>query len=152
MSFLPPAGDRYDPWAQLRRDWPEIEVRLACLPGDLLGLLRYPVITLRADSSAPQRRCTLTHELVHLERGIRDCGPWAEREEAYVHAEVARRLIPAPALGRAVRELGGTSDQAALAALLDVDRETLALRLRLLDRAERRAIRTAAVRELWTVA
>lgn len=146
------ADDRYDPWSHLRRDWPEIDVRLARLPGDLLGLLRYPLITLRAGTSAAQRRCTLTHELVHLERGIRDCGPWAGREELHVHAEVARRLIAAPALGRAIHELGGTTDQAALAALLDVDRETLMLRLRLLTRDERRAIRTAGVRELWSVA
>jgi hypothetical protein len=152
VNDAPPADHWYDPWVHLRRDWPEIELQVARLPGDLLGLLRYPVIILHAGSSAAQHRCTLAHELVHLERGLRDCGPWAEREEFHVHAEAARRLIRIPALGAAIRELGSSSDEAALAALLDVDRETLDLRLRSLTAEERRAIRTAAVRDLWSVA
>lgn len=48
-----------------------------------------------------QRRCVLAHELIHAERGI---GHGAaslatmEHEEAQVRREVARRLVPAPAL------------------------------------------------------
>lgn len=143
---------RYHPWRDLRDHWPEIEVRIEPLPGDLLGELCYPVITLRAGTSSAQRRCTLTHELVHLERGVRDCGHWAAREEYLVHAEVARRLIGTEALVRAIRDAGGTADPALLAGLLDVDAETLELRLRLITRRERSLIRAAAVRELWSVA
>lgn len=40
------------------------------------------------------------HELIHAERGIPTCdgGPLAEREEAIVRAETARRLVPAAEL------------------------------------------------------
>lgn len=142
----------YHPWRDLRDHWPEVEVRIEPLPGDLLGELCYPVIRLRAGTSSAQRRCTLTHELVHLERGVRDCGQWAAREEYVVHAEVARRLIAPEALAHAIREAGGAGDPALLAALLDVDTETLLLRLRLVTRAERARIRAGSVRELWSVA
>src|SRR5690348_12653544 len=119
--------------------------------GTLLGELRYPVIVLRAGTSSAQRRCTLTHELVHLERGLRDCGVWAAREELHVHAEVARRLIPIEQLVRALRDTGPT-DPACLAQQLDVDTETLSLRLQLLTDAERARVRAAADRDLWSVA
>jgi uncharacterized protein DUF955 len=143
---------RYHPWRDLRDNWPQVEVRIEAMTGDLLGELRYPVIALRAGTSAAQRRCTLTHELVHLERGVRDCGRWAAREELSVQAEVARRLVPTPLLVAAIRETGGTADLAALAALLEVDTETLELRLRLVTKTERARIRAAAVRDLWSVA
>jgi hypothetical protein len=143
---------RYHPWRDLRDNWPEIEVRIEPMPSGLLGELRYPVIALRAGTSAAQRRCTLTHELVHLERGVRDCGRWAEREEREVHAEVARRLIAIDLLVAAVRETGGSSDPALLAGPLDVDRETVRIRLELVTAAERTRIRAGSVRELWSVA
>lgn len=154
MTNCPPPGPHlpYDPWRDVDENWPELEIRHAPLGGDLLGLLDYPVITLRAGTSAAQRRCTLTHELVHLERGVRDCGPWSHREELHVHAEVARRLISTPMLIRAVHELAGTGDPSAVAAALDVDLDTLRLRLALTTGDERRAIRTASVLDLWSVA
>lgn len=142
----------YHPWRELRDRWPEVEVRIEPLPGDLLGELRYPVISLRAGTSAAQRRCTLTHELVHLERGAGDCGRWAAREEHLVHAEVARRLVPIDLLIRAIRDSGGTAEPAALAALLDVDTETLVLRVRLLTRPERSRIRARTAQGLWAMA
>ena len=48
--------------------------------------------------SRAEERCTLTHELVHAERGPFPCWLTA-REEAAVNAEAARRLIPLDALG-----------------------------------------------------
>jgi hypothetical protein len=119
----------YDPWRDLARRWPEISVVVEPMHGTLLGELRYPVIALRAGTSAAQRRCTLAHEIVHLERGAADCGPWAVVEELRVHEIAGRRLIRPPELLRALRELGDDSDPAALAALLDVDGQTLRLRL-----------------------
>jgi hypothetical protein len=129
-------ADRYDPWHDLAVNWPEVEVVLEPMGGRLLGVLRYPVIALRADTSAAQRRCTLTHEIVHLERGVGDCGPWSGREELHVHREVARRLIPIADLAAAVRDLGGSAALAELAQLLDVDQETARLRLDLLTSDE----------------
>jgi hypothetical protein len=142
----------YDPWRDLCENWPGIQVVVEVMSGRLLGELRYPVIALRAGTTAAQRRCTLTHEIVHLERGLRDCGPWAAREERQVHAEVARRLIRIEDLACAIRHLGGADDTSALAQALDVDRETLRLRLMLLSGAERAYIASGGVRELWSVA
>jgi Zn-dependent peptidase ImmA (M78 family) len=147
-----PTQPRYDPWRDLAERWPEIDVVIEPMEGSLLGELRYPVIALRAGTSAAQRRCTLTHELVHLERGTRDCGPWAAREELHVHREVARRLIGPDELACGVRGLGGTDDLAALAHALDVDEQTLRLRLELVTPAERARIRTVAASDLWRVA
>src|ERR1700749_589504 len=116
--------ERYDPWAHLARAWPAVEVVREPMSGSLLGELRYPTIALRADSSAAQRRCTLAHELVHLERGGGSHGPWADREEILVHAEAARRLIRLSELECALRDQGGDADLAALARALDVDAYT----------------------------
>jgi hypothetical protein len=128
--------NRYDPWHDLAVNWPEIDVVIEPMGGRLLGMLRYPVIALRADTSAAQRRCTLTHEIVHLERGVGDCGPWSGREELLVHREVARRLIPLADLAAAVRDLGGSAVLAELAQVLEVDLETARLRLDMLTSDE----------------
>jgi hypothetical protein len=129
----------YDPWADLAGNWPEVEVVLEPMRGTLLGELRYPVIALRAGTSAAQRRCTLAHEIVHLERGVGDCGPWAAREELLVHAEAARRLIRLEDLAAALR--GTEASPPALAQALDVDVQTLALRMDRLTSHERRRLR-----------
>lgn len=128
--------DRYDPWRDLAVNWPEIDVLIEPMGGRLLGVLRYPVIALRAGTSAAQRRCTLAHEIVHLERGVGDCGPWSGREELLVHREVARRLIPIADLASAVRYLGGSAVLAELAQVLEVDLETARLRLDMLTTDE----------------
>ena len=143
------AVSRYNPWRDLRDNWPEVRVVFEAMPGDLLGELRYPVLALRAGTSAAQRRCTLTHEIVHLERGVRDCGPWAAREERFVHDEAARRLLPLDLLATAIRDAGGTHDLAAIARALDVDSETLRLRLDLVTAAERHAINRTLTRGSW---
>jgi Zn-dependent peptidase ImmA (M78 family) len=146
----------YDPWADLRENWPQVRLVIEPMPGDLLGEVRDDgrLIALRADTSAAQRRCTLTHELVHLERGILDCGPWLHREEVQVHTEAALRLIPLAGLIAAIRELGGADDAAAIAQHLDVDSETLAVRLSRIGSAERRVLRRCLIRQLplWSLA
>jgi hypothetical protein len=129
----------YDPWADLAQNWPEVEVVIEPMRGTLLGELRYPVIALRAGTSAAQRRCTLAHEIVHLERGVGDCGPWAAREELLVHSEAARRLIRLEDLAHAMR--GSEPSPAALAHALDVDLQTLLLRVDRLTSPERRRLR-----------
>jgi hypothetical protein len=141
---MTPMGTPYDPWRDIAENWPELEVLVEPMEDDLLGTVCWPVIALRAGTSAAQMRCTLTHELVHLERGIRECGPWADREELAVHSEVALRLIPIESLADAVAELGGTEPRRALAGLLHVDGETLDLRLAKLTRRERAIVRARA--------
>jgi hypothetical protein len=144
------ASDRpYDPWRDLAENWPGVEVVHEPMRGSLLGELRFPVIALRAGTSAAQQRCTLAHELVHLERGGSCGGPWSAREELLVHAEAARRLGPLTALADAIAEIGGDHDVGALARLLEVDTETARLRLRLLDAAERARLRAGLNPETW---
>lgn len=146
----------YDPWADVRENWPQVRVVIEPMTGDLLGEVREGglLIALRAGTSSGQRRCTLTHELIHLERGILDCGPWLQREEVHVHTEVSRRLIPLATLAAAIRALGGADDPAALAQWLEVDSETLAMRLSGLSAIERRTLRRSLARQtpLWSVA
>jgi Zn-dependent peptidase ImmA (M78 family) len=145
-QFRPPvpvaAGARpeYDPWRDLLENWPRIQVVIVPMAGDLLGELHRSTIALRAGTSAAQRRCTLAHELVHLERGVRDCGRWASREEQMVHAEAARRLLPAASLARAIGDIGSSYHLGALSEALDVDTETLRVRLLRLTDSERVAI------------
>lgn len=152
----PATTRRYDPWRDVRLNWPQVRVVIERMTGDLLGEARDGgrVIALRAGTSAAQRRCTLAHEIVHLERGLRDCGPWLYREEQAVHRTAACRLITVADLVAAIRELGGADDHAALAQALEVDSETLSVRLAALDRDERRALRRALARcaPLWAVA
>jgi hypothetical protein len=149
------ARDHYDPWEHLRRSWPAVTVVQEPMTGDLLGELRgASTIALRADTSSAQRRCTLAHEIVHLERGVVDCGPWLGREESLVHLTASRRLIGLAELARALRDLGGPDDRAALAQLLEVDSETLQLRLARLTTAERRGLHSSlrASALLWSLA
>jgi len=146
------AALRYDPWLDLLENWPEVIVRIESLPGRLLGELCYPIIALKAESSPAQRRCTLAHEIVHLERGVRDCGQWLAREEWYVDREVALRLLPLAVLAPVIRAAGGVEDLTEMARQLDVDTQTLQMRLSLLTSAERRRVRTASMRDIWSVA
>src|SRR5438270_283679 len=106
---------RYDPWLDVRLNWPAVRVVIERMTGDLLGEVRDggAVIALRAGTSAAQRRCTLAHEIVHLERGLRDCGQWLHREEQAVHRTAARRLITVTELAAAIRDLGTADDHGA---------------------------------------
>ncbi|HEV7193199.1 MAG TPA: ImmA/IrrE family metallo-endopeptidase [Jatrophihabitantaceae bacterium] len=146
-----PAPHRYDPWRDLRENWPHFHVVVEPMAGLLLGWIRAPVIGLRAGTTSGQRRSTLAHEIVHLERGITDCGLWSAREERQVHAVAARRLVTIDELTRVVAELGGTHDLAALAGALEVDRETLRVRLRLLTAQEHAGIAERMSR-VWSAA
>jgi hypothetical protein len=151
----PPAALDYDPWRDLAQNWPDYRVLIEPMDGDLLGQIRDDaVIALRADSSTGQQRCTLAHEIVHLERGLGDCGPWQSREEAAIESEVSRRLIPLQALARALRSVGGDSDPATLGAILEVDQLILTTRLSELSSADRAVLRRllGRQRDLWTVA
>jgi hypothetical protein len=86
-----------------------------------------------------QRRSTLTHELIHRERGDEaGCTPWHTRhQERLVDAEAARRLIPLDAL---VEVLLWTVDTGEIAEALWVDPRTVHARLRDLSDAEHKLI------------
>lgn len=145
----------YDPWAHLRRCFPDVRVIATHpLPGGQLGGILGGRIWLHRDLNRAGRRCTLAHEIVHLER-IRASGRrsaaggyetppadgsvgWCDRrEERAVDAIAARRLI---GLDRLVEALRWSSDRAEVAADLDVDLGMLSARWTGLDPGERRAI------------
>lgn len=93
---------RYHPWRQLRDRHPEVSVTCRyVLPGTLKGSWTRHGIYLHRDLDQAGRRTTLTHELVHHERGslcaqgtvdVND--PASIREERKVDEIAARRLIP----------------------------------------------------------
>lgn len=91
-------------------------------------------IWLCATLTQAERRCTLTHELVHRERGPApaDCAA-AAREERIVDEITARRLISVPAL---VDGLRWTRQPRELAEHLWVDEPTLRTRMDTLDPLE----------------
>ena len=110
----------------------------AVLPPAQFGCVDWPrrVVTVDCRLSAAQRRCTLAHELVHIERGPVPRDPWlAAREEAAVEAEAARRLIPLDALAGA---LAWSRRPDEVAEELWVDVQTLAVRIGGLSDVERR--------------
>lgn len=88
----------FDPWGALRR-LTHIHISFIRMPDGAPGRtdgLR--VIWLDNRLQQDQRRCTLTHELVHIERGHDGCQE--PRIEYEVRAETARRLISIEALCR----------------------------------------------------
>lgn len=125
----------YDPWGELRRldGW---RVEFVSFPGDRWGRADFQshVISIDQDLTQAQRRSTLAHELVHVERGRPPdrCGG-TDREELTVRDVCSRRLIELPQLGDALR-WGG--DELEMAAELWVSVTTLRFRLDHLTVAE----------------
>ncbi|QXN74251.1 IrrE-like protein [Gordonia phage Aleemily] len=83
----------YDPWADIAARYPHITVdRTRSLGDGLFGEWVGDTIYLDRDLSPEQARCTLTHEIVHLERGV-PCDVDDPAEEAIVEGIAARKLI-----------------------------------------------------------
>lgn len=114
----------------------------------LLGRVDYSTatITLHPRLLQTERRSTLTHELVHLERGPGVCGHEA-REERAVEVEAARRLIDLAQLVDAVK---WTDDVHELAFELWVDPDTVRIRLRSMPEHEWRVVAEARASRDWS--
>ena len=84
----------WHPWRTLRDHHPHIHVTYPNGDNGCLGRWTQDGIQIEASSSQRERRCTLTHELVHVERGPvpRDLH-FAMREEETVDRISAERLI-----------------------------------------------------------
>lgn len=133
------------PWHLLRDRWPQVDVHYAPLPAGTWALSDGRSIWLDDGLSQAERRCTLMHEIVHLELGQHTCQD--EATERAVHAEVARRLISWERLrsgllwARTVEEL---------AEELWVDVETAQARLEHLHPSERiKLVELARARQEW---
>lgn len=113
------------------------EVEVSCthrLPDHIMGLQRGARIWLCRTLTQAERRCTLTHELVHRERGPVPADPAAAaREEAIVEEISARRLITLPQLADGLR---WSRHPRELAEALWVDQPTLHTRMATLDPLE----------------
>ena len=89
-------------------------------------------IWLTVERTVAEARCTLVHELIHLERGHSTCQP--PDVEADVRREAAQRLIPIDELADALTQ---TRSDLEAAEVLWVDVDTLRTRLAFLDDVER---------------
>jgi len=132
--------DPYNPWRALRRAH-DVQLHWKHLPGGARGMTRppEPAVTLDPRQTQAELRSTLTHELVHLERGPVPADPvLAAREEAAVEQETAHRLIPLPRLADVLMAAHGEREAADE---LWVDVEVLRCRLAHLHPAERGYLR-----------
>lgn len=122
-------------WRHLRVRYPDVDVTCRHrLPDQTMGLQQGRRIWLCRTLTQAERRCTLTHELVHRERGPVPHDPAAaDREERTVNEISARRLITLPSLADGLR---WTRDPHQLAEHLWVDRPTLNTRMATLDPLE----------------
>jgi hypothetical protein len=134
----------WNPWRALSRS-PEVSVVYGDPGEGNVGVvdLRSRVITLCPSLLQDERRSTLAHELVHLERGT-PCGP-GDPEEREVARLAAARIIAWPDLVEAVKWSDDLEEQARE---LWVDEETVRVRLHHLTEAERETLaRARASRE-----
>lgn len=125
----------WNPWRHVGKHYPHITVDTRTeLPGRIWGLTDGTRIWLCRRLNQVARRCTLAHELIHLERGPvpTDSRGYA-REERAVSAEAARRLITIEALADGLR---WSRDPEQLAETLWVDVPTLQARMTSLDPIE----------------
>lgn len=125
-----------DPWRALATSWPWIPVYVRRLP-DVWGQTIWPdsgkpYIELAHDLGPIQQRCTLAHEMHHLEAG-RPCRSLCDRDEREVREATARWLLPDLA------PVGGTLASAAVPAAaerLNVTTQVLVDRLASLTEVE----------------
>ena len=136
LATVPAMSGGLNPWRRLRAlgDWelhwhdPDADGRM--------GVTKYAkrIISLRADLTWEQRRCTILHECLHAEHGPVLTTHY-DRHELQVRRETARLLLPdVRAIGDALA-WGRGNDEAAYD--LHVDVGVLADRLRWLHPAER---------------
>lgn len=130
----------WHPWRHLRHHHPHVTVRFADLPPGLLGYTDHAAgeVVLDRRLTQTERRCTVTHEDVHLHRGPMPADPvLAAREEQLCDEVAARRLVP---LREAIDALLWSDNEHEVAEELWVDVPTLRARIAALTAGERAAI------------
>lgn len=129
---------RWNPWQYLRDHHPSVDVTLVDLaPLGLRGRVTPHGVQIDRTCDQRGRRSTLTHEVVHLERGpVPDHPHLALREERTVETITARRMIRLSDLVDAILWCQGRTDDEA-AEELWVDHDILEARIRALTPRER---------------
>lgn len=115
-------------------------LEFAPLSGRKLGEVCWSTKTITIDPRIPPaaQRCTLVHELVHVDRGPSPAPQFDAKEELAVERAAARRLIDIRDLAEAMAE---SESPGHIAELLEVDTDTLLIRLAYLHPAERAHLR-----------
>ena len=131
----------FDPWQELNAR-PEVTLEWRSLPAEFYaltdGLSR---IWMDPHQSQTERRCTIAHELAHIDLGhLNGC---TSGEESAASQLAARRLIP---LGRLADALLWSQDHGAISDALWVDISTLRARLDHLRPSEQHYIRGVLAR------
>lgn len=120
-------------WSTLLAAHPDTDIwPTNSLPPTVLGCTDGSSIWLAVEQTVAEARCTLVHELIHLERGHSACQP--PEVEADVAREAASRLLPIDELADALLR---TRSEFEAAKMLWVDVDTLRTRLASLDDVER---------------
>jgi len=105
-------GMRFHPWRHLAATHPDLRVNCAATlrPGRM-GVWCSPMeIALSRMLGQAERRCTITHETVHVERGPVSADPrLAAREELAVD-EIAARRLTSQGAPRLRAPVGGPAD------------------------------------------
>jgi len=124
----------WHPWRTLRDHYEHVTVVHQPLPDGRMGQTCGHIIALHDELTQAERRCTATHEIVHIERrGVEHPDPAVE--EHLVEVESARRLITSRQLVDAFTWLRHpTLDE--LAEHWWVDRQTALCRMNNLDPVE----------------
>ena len=124
----------YDPWADLAERYPLVTVETVELDDGVMG--EWDGTTLRLDSrlTPGEQRATLTHEIVHLDRGLPQEN-LADSEEEVVEDVSSRMLVALDDLAVAVGELLRSS-LGTIAQTLECDTLAVATRISHLTPAE----------------
>lgn len=123
----------WHPWRTAAERYPHITIDTRQqLPRGVRGLWRGTCIWICSSLSQAERRSTLTHELLHVDRGLAPRHARA-REESTINELAARKLITMPALTDALR---WSRDPHELAEHLWVDPPTVKARMNTLDPLE----------------
>ena len=125
----------WHPWRRARDSYPDLVIDCTRrLAGGAMGLVGESTIWLHRGLTQAERRCTLTHELLHVEM--------PDADENAVERETARRLITLNQLVDAFCWLRHASTPD-LADHLWVDQQTAWVRMKHLDPIEVAEIETA---------
>jgi Zn-dependent peptidase ImmA (M78 family) len=136
-----PKADRYNPWLDAARRYPDIHIEWHDIaPAHALWSRDHDVILIDETSTRAERRCALAHEIAHMDVDdtLTDMCWFATRQENAADTLAARRLVCLDELASVLR---WCDDPREVAAELEVTLAVLKLRGATLHPAERGALR-----------